>query len=97
MTNKEMLSEIKEIRNEYDTLGLECGIASRFSMDTWAQMLQDGGKLERINFSKTILHKVSALRTLLYSIEVKARSIKDDVIGERAEENFELMEQEDAN
>ena len=94
MTNEEILLVIKEIRNVFDTLGVECDLASRFSMDTWAAVLQgEDGKLHCINFHKNILHRVSALRSLLYSIEVKAKQIGDAVCGEPSEMNIKFEEQ----
>ena len=96
MTNEEILLAIKDIRNVFDTLGVECGLASRFSMDIWAQILQGGGNLELVNFVQTIQHKVSALKTLLNSIEVKRRNIRGVVISQK-EDNFELVEQENVS
>ena len=45
MRNQEMLAEIKFIRNVFDSISLECGMASRLASDVWAEVLQDGDRV----------------------------------------------------
>ena len=72
MRNQEMLAEIKLIRNVFDTISLETGMASRLASDVWGEVLQDGDRVQGMGFAMNMLNKVDALRGLLYSIEVKA-------------------------
>ena len=76
MRNQEMLSEIKFIRNVFDTISLECGMASRLASDVWAEVLQDGDRVQGMGFAMNMLNKIDALRSHLYSIQVKAEKIK---------------------
>ena len=71
-----MLAEIKFIRNMFDTLSMECGMASRLASDVWAEILQDGDKVQGMGFAMNMLNKIDALRSHLYSIQVKAEKIK---------------------
>ena len=75
MRNQEMLSEIKFIRNVFDTLSLECGMASRLAGDVWAEVLQDGDRVQGMGFAMNMLNKIDALRSHLYSIELKAEKV----------------------
>jgi len=76
MLNKEMLAEIKFIRNVFDTLSLECGMASRLASDVWAEILQDGDRVQGMGFALNMLNKIDALKDHLYSIQLKAEKIK---------------------
>lgn len=76
MRNPEMLSEIKFIRNLFDTLAMECGMASRLASDVWAEILQDGDRIQGMGFAMNMLNKIDALRSHLYSIQLKAEKIK---------------------
>lgn len=76
MRNKEMLSEIKFIRNVFDTISLECGMASRLASDVWAEVIQDGDRVQGMGFAMNMLNKIDALRSHLYSIQLKAEKIK---------------------
>ena len=76
MCNSEMLSEIKFIRNVFDTISMECGMASRLASDVWAEILQDGDIVQGVGFAMNMLNKVDALRGHLYSIQLKAEKIK---------------------
>jgi hypothetical protein len=73
--NQEMLSEIKFIRNVFDTIESKCGITSRNATDIWAEVYE-GDKVSGIGFSHEALSIVDSLRSLLYSIELKAKKIK---------------------
>ena len=75
MRNQEMLSEIKFIRNVFDSISLECGMASRLASDVWAEVLQDGDRVQGMGFAMNMLHKADALESLLHSIKVKAKKI----------------------
>ena len=75
MRNQEMLSEIKFIRNVFDTLSLECGMASRLAGDVWAEALQDGDRVQGMGFAMNMLNKIDALRGHLYSIQLKAEKV----------------------
>ena len=75
MRNQEMLSIIKEIRNVFDTLSLECGMASRLAGDVWAEVLQDGDRAQGMGFAMNMLNKIDALRSHLYSIQLKAEKV----------------------
>ena len=75
MRNQEMLSIIKEIRNVFDTLSLECGMASRLAGDVWAEVLQDGDRVQGMGFAMNMLNKIDALRSHLYSIQLKAEKV----------------------
>ena len=76
MHNKEMLAEIKFIRNVFDSISLECGMASRLASDVWAEVLQDGDRVQGMGFAMNMLNKIDALRGHLYSIQLKAEKIK---------------------
>jgi hypothetical protein len=71
-----MLSEIKFIRNMFDSISLECGMASRLASDVWAEVLQDGDRVQGMGFAMNMLNKIDALRSHLYSIQLKAEKIK---------------------
>ena len=73
--NQELLATIKEIRNTFDTIGVEVGIASRAAIDMWANCLQDNERAHPIGYAKNVLNKLSALSSLLYSIRVHAEKI----------------------
>lgn len=75
MRNTEMLSEIKFIRNTFDTISLECGMASRLASDVWAEVLQDGDRVQGMGFAMNMLNKIDALRSHLYSIQLKAEKV----------------------
>ena len=75
MRNKEMLSEIKFIRNVFDTISLEAGMASRLASDVWGEILQDGDRVQGIGFAMNMLNKIDALRSHLYSIQLKAEKV----------------------
>ena len=75
MRNKEMLSEIKFIRNVFDSISLECGMASRLASDVWAEVLQDGDRVQGMGFAMNMLNKIDALRSHLYSIQLKAEKV----------------------
>jgi len=76
MRNKEMLAEIKFIRNMFDSISLECGMASRLASDVWAEIIQDGDRVQGMGFAMNMLNKIDALRSHLYSIQLKAEKIK---------------------
>ena len=76
MRNSEMLAEIKFIRNMFNTLSMECGMASRLASDVWAEVLQDGDRVQGMGFAMNMLNKIDALRSHLYSIQLKAEKIK---------------------
>ena len=73
--NQEILSEIKFIRNVFDTISLEAGMASRLASDVWAEVIQDGDRVQGMGFAMNMLNKVDALRSHLYSIQVKAEKV----------------------
>jgi len=75
MRNPEMLSEIKFIRNVFDSISLECGMASRLASDVWAEVLQDGDIVQGMGFAMNMLNKIDALRGHLYSIQLKAEKV----------------------
>ena len=75
MRNKEMLSIIKEIRNVFDTISLEAGMASRLASDVWAEVIQDGDRVQGMGFAMNMINKVHALKGLLNSIELKANKV----------------------
>jgi hypothetical protein len=75
MRNQEMLSEIKFIRNVFDTISLEAGMASRLASDVWAEVLQDGDRVQGMGFGMNMLNKIDALRGHLYSIQLKAEKV----------------------
>ena len=75
MRNTEMLSEIKFIRNVFDSISLECGMASRLASDVWAEVLQDGDRVQGMGFAMNMLNKIDALRSHLYSIQLKAEKV----------------------
>ena len=75
MRNPEMLAEIKFIRNMFDTLSMECGMASRLASDVWAEVLQDGDRVQGMGFAMNMLNKIDALRGHLYSIQLKAEKV----------------------
>ena len=75
MRNKEMLSEIKFIRNVFDSISLECGMASRLASDVWGEILQDGDRVQGMGFAMNMLNKIDALRSHLYSIQLKAEKV----------------------
>jgi len=75
MRNPEMLSEIKFIRNVFDSISLECGMASRLASDVWAEVLQDGDIVQGMGFAMNMLNKIDALRGHLYSIQLKAERV----------------------
>ena len=75
MRNPEMLSEIKFIRNVFDSISLECGMASRLASDVWAEVLQDGDIVQGMGFAMNMLNKIVALRGHLYSIQLKAERV----------------------
>ena len=75
MRNQEMLSEIKFIRNVFDSISLECGMASRLASDVWAEVLQDGDRVQGMGFAMNMLNKIDALRSHLYSIQLKAEKV----------------------
>lgn len=81
-----MLTKIKEIRNVFDTIAVECGMASRLSMDAWAKLLESGDVFPATCFASNILHKVNhkvkVLDGLLYSIKKNAIDIKDGKCNE---------------
>lgn len=72
-----MLSEIKFIRNVFDTISMECGMASRLASDVWAEILQDGDRVQGVGFAMNMLNKIEALKGHLYSIQLKAEKIKN--------------------
>jgi len=75
MRNPEMLSEIKFMRNVFDGISLECGMASRLASDVWAEVLQDGDIVQGMGFAMNMLNKIDALRGHLYSIQLKAERV----------------------
>ena len=75
MRNPEMLSEIKFNRNVFDSISLECGMASRLASDVWAEVLQDGDIVQGMGFAMNMLNKIDALRGHLYSIQLKAERV----------------------
>ncbi len=75
MQNEGQLNSLKFIRNVFDTIGVECGIASRAAIDMWAQVLENKEDAHPIGYAKNALHKLDALNSLLYSIKVQAEKI----------------------
>lgn len=75
MQMDEDLASIKFIRNIFDTIGVECGIASRLSMDTWGNVLESGENLRCIGYANTVIQKAKSLEGLLNSIKVHAERI----------------------
>ena len=75
MRNQEMLAEIKLIRNVFDTISLECGMASRLASDVWGEVIQDSDRVQGMGFAMNMLNKIDALRGHLYSIQLKAEKV----------------------
>ena len=75
MRNQEMLNAIKEVRNVFDTISLEAGMASRLASDVWAEVIQDGDRVQGMGFAMNMLNKIDALRSHLYSIQLKAEKV----------------------
>ena len=80
--NQKILKTIKEIRNVFDSIAIECNMASRLSMDAWARLLESSDTFPATCFASNILHKVKALDGLLYSIKKNAIDIKDNKCNE---------------
>ena len=76
MSKEETLGLIKDIRNTFDTLGVECGMASRLSMDAWARLLESDDTFQATCLANSMLHKIKALEGLLYSIKTHSIKIK---------------------
>ncbi len=78
----EDLANIKFIRNIFDTIGVDCGIASRFSMDTWGNVLESGENSRCVGYANTIIQKARSLEGLLNSIKVHTgRIINGSVVN----------------
>ena len=82
MDNRELLELIKQVRNVFDTIGIESGMASRNTMDVWGEILQ--GEKSFVSFAHNIKNKTNVLRSLLYSIDKFA----NDILSAKAEENI---------
>lgn len=75
MDNQEFLAIIKQVRNIFDTIGVESEMASRNIMDMWAEILLSGNKAMVVSFAYNIQNRVYTLKSLLYSINKMAEDI----------------------
>ena len=78
MNYEDKLNSLRFIRNTFDTIGVECAIASKTAIDTWAIILESKDDVYSISYTKNVLHKLKALDSLLYSINVQAEKIIND-------------------
>jgi len=73
MNHEQVLVSLKFIRNTFDTIGVECGVSSRYTIDKWAEVLLTGDESEVIPFAHCIQDTTNAIQSLLYSINKVAK------------------------
>ena len=90
MIDKELLSDLKAIRDTYDTLNIELALANRFAMKSIEDLLLKDGGISAIEFARAIQHKNNALKSLLVCIDEMTKEISASVKKkELAQEKFQ--------
>jgi hypothetical protein len=77
MNHEQVLASLKFVRNTFDTIGIECGMKSRKTIDMWAEILSSGDESEAVPFSYFIQNATTVLRGLLYSIDKVAKDFSN--------------------